>query len=580
MENQPSLSFCGAHWQYHPDQANIREIMARNHVSHTLASCLSLRGISAGEEIDHFLSPSLSDLHDPFLMLGMDKAVARFRKAIATKEAIRVVTDYDADGTMSSLILQSTLALCGHKNVSYHIPDRKAEGYGFSLVAAQKAVSDHIGLIVTADIGVRDETSIAYAAQHGIDVIVIDHHLPDGAGVPPSAYAVLCPPQAGCAYPNKSLAACGLSLKFAQAMLKDHRLRDPIIRSLMKLAAMGTVADVVSLRDPENRAIVTFGLDALNRDVHKPGLKALLDVSKTTPGAITSSTIGYNIGPRINAAGRLASATLIIELLHANNSVEASGLAARLNMMNGDRQAIQEIMVQTSIDKLKDDPSPFLVIALPEDPCWHSGIAGIVAGRLREHFNRPVAVATIDAGGMMTGSIRSTPGVHAVKALTALSPLLTKFGGHAAAAGFSCESKNLVAFHDGLCANALEQLQGKAEIPVTEIAVVFEPQEITRSDIEDLERLEPCGAQNNKPLICIKNARLKNAQIFKEKTFAANIAGADFKCIWFSPTVSFADFTRQPLDLVGEMTKEVYNATTVYKLIIRDACPASVDVFI
>ncbi|MBQ1924497.1 MAG: single-stranded-DNA-specific exonuclease RecJ [Proteobacteria bacterium] len=580
MENKPNLSFCGAQWHYQPDQDRIEEIMAKNHVSRTLASCLALRGLSAGEEIEHFLNPSLSDLHDPFLMLGMSKAVNRFIKAIKSKESIRVVTDYDADGTMSSLILQSTLAICGHTDVTYHIPDRKIEGYGFSMAAAQKAVADHIGLIVTADIGVRDEASISFATQHGIDVIVLDHHLPDGEGIPPSAYAVLCPPQAGCRYPNKSLAACGISLKFAQAMLREHPKKDMLIRSLMKLAAMGTVADVVSLRDPENRAIVTFGLQSLNNDAHKPGLKALLEVSRAVPGSINSATVGYSIGPRINAAGRLASATLIIELLHARNSVEASGLASRLNMMNSDRQAIQEIMVQTAIDKLKGDSAPFLVIALPEDPCWHSGIAGIVAGRVREHFNRPVAVATIDPSGMMTGSIRSTPGVHAVKALTSVAHLLTKFGGHAAAAGFSCDSKNLKAFMDGLCANAVEQLEGKTEIPLTEIAMIFEPKALSYSDFNDIERLEPCGAQNAKPLICIKNARIKNPKIFKEKTFAADIDGSFLRCLWFTPTIPFAQFTGQPLDLVGELLKESTGSVPSYKLIIRDACPASIDVFI
>ncbi|MBR4985171.1 MAG: single-stranded-DNA-specific exonuclease RecJ [Proteobacteria bacterium] len=580
MEKQPSLSFCGAKWRYQPDENRINEIMAQNHVSRALASCLALRGFTAGAEIEHFLTPSLSDLHDPFLMLGMSKAVERFQQAIDRKEKIRVVTDYDADGTMSSLILQSTLKICGTSEVSYHIPDRKVEGYGFSMAAAQKAVSDRIGLIVTADIGVRDEASIAYAAQHGIDVIVLDHHLPPGAGIPDSAYAVLCPPQNGCNYPNKSLAACGISLKFAQAMLKNAPRASVLIRSMMKLAAMGTVADVVSLRDPENRAIVTFGLQALNSDPHRQGLKALLDVSRALPGAITSATIGYNIGPRINAAGRLASANLIIELLNAPNSIIAAGLASQLNMMNDDRQAIQELMVQHATEMLKADDSPFLVIALPEDPCWHSGIAGIVAGRLRERFNRPVAVATISAEGMVTGSIRSTPGVHAVKALTSVSHLLTKFGGHAAAAGFSCESKNLKSFCAGLNANAQEQLHGEPEIPVTEIAVMCTPAKISTHDLDELERLEPCGAQNAKPMICIRNARMSNPRIFKEKVFSATIADTNIKCLWFTPAIPYSEFTSQPLNLVGEMLREKTGTSTVYKLIIRDACPASADVFI
>ena len=576
-----TLSDCGAYWHYAPDMSRIDGIMREHGLSFVLSSCLAALNLNPGRDIEEFLHSTLDHLHDPMLMLNMPKACERLKRAICEREPIRVVTDYDVDGTMSSLILQGVLKICGHTEFSYHIPDRKVEGYGFTTIAAQKAIDDGIKLIVTADIGVRDEAAISLAQQHGIDVIVLDHHIPIGQGVPPSAYAVLCPPQAGCSYPNKSLAACGISLKFAQALLSSHPKYDMILRSLMKLAALGTVADVVSLSDPENRAIVTFGLDSLNYDISKPGLKALLNVSNAQPGTIDSTAISYRIGPRINAAGRLASATLIIDLLHAPNSVIAANLAAKLDAMNLNRQNIQATMVQTAIEQAGDAEAPFIVIALPESPTWHSGVAGIVAGKLKEHFHKPVAIATID-GCMMTGSVRSTPAVHAVKALTSVGHLLTKYGGHAAAAGFSCPVENLEEFRSGLCENAIAQLDGEPEIPMTEITCCLEPEQIETSLFDELLRLEPCGSQNPKPMICIKNAHFSDVRTLKEKHLEARIdnAGIPIRCIWFFAPIARETFASSTHHLVGELQKEIRNGYINYQLCVRDACRSTENVFV
>ena len=569
-ESQP-LSLCGARWRHAPDVEGAREIARVNAVSPELATCLAGLGICPGDEVRAFLAPSLEQMHDPMRMLGMDRAIERLRRAVRDAEPIRVVTDYDVDGTMSSLILQSVLRLCNHTRVSYHIPDRKIEGYGFTTVAAQKAVDDGVGLIVTADIGVRDEAAIRIASEHGIDVIVLDHHLPVGCGVPPSAYAVLCPPQQGCAYPNKALAACGISLKFAQAMLRDHPKYHAILRSMAKLAALGTVADVVSLRESENRAIVSVGLDALNHDPHRPGLAALLNVSQLRPGCVDASAIGYRLGPRINAAGRLASATLVIDLMHAPNSVVAHAIAGELDAMNGDRQAIQEEMVRTAVARVGDCADPFLVVVEPESPMWHSGIAGIVAGRLREHFHRPVAVGTSD-GATITASVRSTPGVHAVRALTAVEAILTKFGGHAAAAGFSCPADKLGELRAGLCANALEQLGGEREIPVTDIALCLDPSRIRAELFADLARLEPCGSQNPRPLVCIRGARLECMRMLKEKHLSAEIPDTPvgLRMIWFSSPLTPEAAAGRRWDIVGELQTEVWNGQTRYQILARD----------
>ena len=576
-----TLSRCGAYWHYAPDEVQIEAMMRENGLSRELSACCALIGLSAGDEVASFLSPSAKDFHDPMLMLGMERAVERFRRAILDKEPILVVTDYDVDGTMSSLILQAVLKICGHSLVSFHIPDRQDEGYGFSMKAAEKAAADGIRLIVTADIGVRDEASIAHAKSCGIDVIVLDHHLPPGAGVPASAYAVLCPPQAGCSYPNKALAACGISFKFAQAMLKEHPKYEGLLRSLAKLACLGTVADIVSLRERENREIVTLGLDALNHDAHKPGVEALLNVSRMSRGTISSSDIGYSIGPRINAAGRLASATLIIDLIQANNRVQAQGLAAKLDAMNGDRQRIQEAMVARAVAEVGDSNAPFVVVALPVSADWHSGVSGIVAGRLKELLHRPVAVATIE-GDMMTGSVRSTPGIHAVKALTSVSQYLTKYGGHAAAAGFSGPAESLEAFCVGLWENAMQQLNGDVETQVTDVALCLQPAEVTFELFEDLSRLEPCGCQNNTPLICLKNVRFRDVRVLKEKHLSACVIDTpcDLKCLWFSAPMTAAEMAEGEFHVVGELKREVWNGRVQHKLLIRDICMSHEHVFV
>jgi single-stranded-DNA-specific exonuclease len=266
----------------------VAALRAHTGLSEPAAQVLALRW--DGDDLPgaaQWVAPSLDHLHPPGAMLNMDAAVDRLRSALRRKEKIRVVTDYDVDGTTSSLVLQAALKLVEPQlDVSYHIPSRFDEGYGFSVRAARQAADDGVGLVVTADIGVRDHAAVSEARSRGLGVLVCDHHLPAGAAVPPDAI-VLCPPQAGDSYPNRALAACGVSLKLAQALLRDHPKRDAVVRSLLKLAAVGTVADMVSLGTLENRAIVALGLRELARGPHHPGLQALLEVSDLAGARVT-----------------------------------------------------------------------------------------------------------------------------------------------------------------------------------------------------------------------------------------------------------------------------------------------------
>ena len=445
-------------------------------------------------------------------------------KGIFESREIRIVTDYDVDGTTSSLILQSMCRLLGAGDlIDYHIPSRFTEGYGFSLIAAKKAQDDQIGLIVTADIGVRDHESVSYASKAGIDVIICDHHLPSGESVPKDAVAVLCPPQDGCTYPNPSLAACGVSFKLAQAMMMRapkfrgrpemvHR----ILRSMLKIVSIGTVADVVSLATIENRSIVALGLRELqNGAQHSVGLRALLEVSGVNTAWITSSSIGFQIAPRINAAGRLRRATEVIELLDEKDPQKARVLAKHLNDLNLERRDIERRLVKNCFDHMPDPLPDFITIWGHESEGWHRGIVGIVASRIRDKTNRSTAVVTV-CGDEARGSVRTVPGVHAVQALTYAKDLLGSFGGHAAAAGFSVPMEHLQALQDRLdtyvrlyCSDisTYETLSLRAQCSTEDIDIAF---------ARAMYTIGPFGKENPKPLLWIRNVTPKNIRVLKE----------------------------------------------------------------
>jgi len=499
-----------------------------------LARCLVARGVDSPEKAQAFLSPSEADFHSPDNILNMASAVARLQTAIALGQQVRVVTDYDVDGTTSSLILQSTLKILGGEEVSYHIPDRMKEGYGFSVLAAEKAAADGVNLIVTADIGVKDHAAVERATALGVDVLICDHHLPAGAAVPEGAI-VLCPPQAGCPYPNKALAACGVSWKLACALLATHPKREAILLSMLKLAAIGTVADVVDLACAENRAIVTLGLNSLNSGRHTAGLSALLAVSGLEPGTIRSGDLGFRVGPRINAAGRLASATTVVELLQSRSSDQAQVLAKQLDEMNHQRRAIQDRILKEAIERVAEPEPPVVIVAGKESEGWHRGVTGIVAGRLRDHFGCPALVITVTESGCV-GSMRSTPEVHAVELLGKAEDLLDRFGGHPAAAGFSLQESALEAFRERLHGTLKAQFDGPPPRPILEADLKLNPRDLTLAVAKDLEVLEPHGKGNERPLVWLGPVQLSGLKTLKSKHLKAGVrVGSDWvDLLWWN----------------------------------------------
>ncbi|MCB9741756.1 MAG: single-stranded-DNA-specific exonuclease RecJ [Alphaproteobacteria bacterium] len=566
------LSFTGAAWlPALGDEALAERLSRRLGLHPALAACLSQRGAEDEDAALRLLHPDMHALHPPELMLGLPEGLERLRRALAEGEHVRVVTDYDVDGTTSSLILQAALGVLGGRQVSYHIPDRMDEGYGFSVRAADKAAEDGVGLIVTADIGVRDQAAVQRAAERGVDVIVCDHHLPAGQPVPEGAVAVLCPPQDGCPYPNKALAACGVSFKLAQALLAGHPAEDRLLRSLLKLAAIGTVADVVDLSTPENRAIVSLGLVALNEDRHSPGLDALLRVAGVTRGSIDASDLGYRVGPRINAAGRVASATAVVELLTTRDPSRARRRAEELDRLNGERRRIQDRMLRAAEEQVPSPLPAFIVVWGREEAGWHRGVAGIVASRIRDRFNRPCAVVAVTPTGA-TGSVRSIPQVHALEALSSAEDLLSRFGGHPAAAGFSLPAEALPALAQRLSEAASAQLDGQTPALERRFDVALSPQEVDRGLQEALQRLGPFGKGNPTPRLLLRGARLEGLRVLKDKHLKGRLAGSQgVDVIWWGGAEhrGALERARQP-ELLGKLDVNVWQGVARLQVVLED----------
>lgn len=573
----PDRSWTGRRWALRSagDAADAGALAAEQRVGVVAARVLAARGLR-GPEASRFLRPSAADLLDPGEMRGMRAALERLEAALSQGEHLRLVTDYDVDGTMSCLILHAALdrriaSAGGAARVSYHIPDRMTEGYGLSERAVRAAAADGVQLIVTADIGVRDHATVSLARALGLDVIVLDHHLPAGESVPVDAVAVVCPPQPGCPYPNKALAACGVSVKLAGALLAADPRRDALLPSLWKLAAIGTVADIVDLATPENRALVSLGLRELNRGPHGPGLTALLDVAGVRAGAITAESLGFAIGPRINAAGRLKDANAVVRLLRERDPAAARAQAEAINALNSARRSIQADMVERAERSVREAALPaFIVVGGPEDDGWHRGVNGIVAARVRDTFHRPCAVyATF--GDTATGSVRSVPGVHAVRALDGVADLLIRYGGHPVAAGFTLRAQDLGAFAERLAAFVAAHHDDDDLVPVEGYDAEAAPGECTLAVVADLASLEPTGKGNPAPRFVVRGP-LSGLRFAKERHVFGRVGSLPF--VWWDGAAAVREAGAREgsaVALLGRLEREDWNGNVVARLCVDDA---------
>lgn len=561
-----TLSLTGRRWQLSPaDPVQVDALARQLRLPGVVARCLLQR---AGTQAGAWLRPSREHLHDPYAMLGMERAVARIREAARKGERVRIVTDYDVDGTTSSLILQRTLSLAGVASVDYHIPHRFDEGYGFSVRAAEAAAADGVKLIVTADIGVRDHRAVEAATMAGVEVIICDHHLPAGEAVPEHALAVLCPPQVGCAYPNKALAACGVSLKLAQALLAEHPKREAILASILKIAAIGTVADVVDLSTLENRAIVSLGLDAMRAGPNAPGLAALLEVAGLDKGQIDASDLGYRLGPRINAAGRLSEANAVIALFDEKDPSAARARAKALDRLNAERQGMQEKLIAACLAQIPGRLPDFVVLWGQEDEGWHRGIVGIAAAKIRDRVHRPTAICAV-AGDEARGSVRSTGEVHAVEALSSASDLLVKFGGHPVAAGFTVPTRNLEALAERLAAFASQN--AGSFVPTLDLDARCTVSELDRGAVEALTRLGPHGKGNPPPMLALEPGTPARVSPMGDRHLRFDLG--PLQAIWWGGA-QHRDALHGPISVVATPGFHTWQGRTTMRLTVEDARPS------
>jgi single-stranded-DNA-specific exonuclease len=476
-------------------------------ISPVLAQVMVNRGFKDAASIKDFLYPSLANLHDPFLMPDMEKAVERLRSAIDRSETVFIHGDYDADGITSTALLVSSLRNLG-VNTCYHIPNRIVEGYGLSQRGIQKAKDCGAALIITADCGISSGQEVKNAVSLGIDVIVTDHHEPPEKL--PDATAVVDPHRADSKYPFRQLAGVGVAFKLVQAIYQklpenEHEFR---IEDLLDLVALGTVADSVSLVD-ENRIFATFGLKAINHDRCRAGIMAIKEAAGIE-GKIRPGSLPYSLIPRINAAGRLDDASEVVELFLTHESDAARAMASVLETQNRKRQKIEGEVFQSALSMINPDEVGNSIILSSCD--WHPGVIGIVASRLVDMFYRPVFLFSV-RDSIAKGSARSIPPLHLYEAISGCSDLLLGFGGHRQAAGLRLSIENMPSFRRRMESIVEKELNPGDMIPVLEIDATVTFSDIDDLLIKELSLLEPHGDSNRAPLFGAKDISVLHHRI-------------------------------------------------------------------
>ncbi|MEI9976969.1 MAG: single-stranded-DNA-specific exonuclease RecJ [Ignavibacteriota bacterium] len=544
------------------------------------AKVLVRRGLSDPAAARRFLHPSLDDLLDPYLMLGMRPAIERLKRAIVSGEKILIYGDYDVDGTTSVVLLTKAVQLAGG-SATYHVPHRLKEGYGMRPEVVEAAAAQGVTLMISVDTGIRAAQVVARANELGIDTIVTDHHLPDSA-LPP-AIAVLNPNQHDCRYPEKNLCGAAVAFKLAHALLAtmgwpDAKLRR-VAESFLKMVAIATVADVVPLTG-ENRVIVKHGLGGLGQ-VHNPGLRALLDVAGFTEGTAPSSRqVAFQIAPRLNAAGRMDTAKTVIDLFLSADPARARELAQQLHDQNAERREV-ELQIRELCEQIPVLESAAALVYYGED--WHRGVLGIVASRMVERFHRPVFVLGRNSeDGMAQGSGRSISAFHLLEALESMPELFAKFGGHMHAAGVTLDCARVEEFRERFNAYAASHLRPEDFLPCIDIDAVLELREIDEDTVDGIFALAPFGHGHPPPHFAALGVEVAGPPaIMKEKHLRVPVRQNGRTLVmkaWnFAERIAeFAPGAR--IDVAFQLEEDAYSASRGYPAwaaILRDVRPAT-----
>ena len=477
-----------------PEGTEIQKLAKQLHCNHVVANLLLQRGVDNTEKAHAFFNPSLSMLHDPFLMKDMDKAITRLEEAIRNEEKVMIYGDYDVDGTTAVALLYKYLKNKCEK-LYYYIPDRYTEGYGVSIRAIDYAAENQFSLMIVTDCGVKAVEKVRYAKEKKVDVIICDHHTP-GEELP-EAVAVLDPQRSDCSYPYHWLSGCGVSFKLAQAYSLKHNLPMSELYNLLDLVCVSIASDIVPITG-ENRILAYYGLQQLNQ---KPslGLKTILKFSGVGE-VLTINDIVFRIGPKINAAGRVESGNKSVELLIADNEEKATAVAKSINNFNDKRKKLDHDITEEALEYIRQSQQdPRHKATVLYNPNWHKGVIGIVASRLTEFYYRPTVILT-ESNGFATGSARSVEGFDLYYAISQCSEHLENYGGHKYAAGLTLKLENIEAFRTKFQQIVSETITDEMLTPQINIDAKIRLSDITPELYHMIQKFAPFGPNNNLPV--------------------------------------------------------------------------------
>ena len=568
------------------DSEAVAKLASVLRISPVLANLLVQRGIDTVEKADKFFKPSLADLHDPFLMKDMDKAVERVEQAVRNNEKIMVYGDYDVDGCTAVALVYKFLRQIGHKNLMFYIPDRYTEGYGISVKGIDLAARKGVGLIIALDCGIKATEKIVYAKSKGVDFIICDHHLP--AEEIPRAVAVLDPKRVDCSYPFDELSGCGVGFKLVQAYAMKNGMPFSSIAPLLDLLVVSIASDIVPLVG-ENRILAHYGLELLNRAPSK-GLLSIIKICGLNKHSITIDDIVFKIGPRINAAGRMrmdendenaapSGGYAAVNLLVENNESDAEDYGSIIDAFNQDRKSIDRHVTQEAHEIIESDPElKNCKSTVIYNPRWMKGIVGIVASRLIETYFRPTVVLT-QSNGFATGSARSVPGFDLYQAVESCADLLENFGGHMYAAGLTMRPENVGEFTRRFNAYVEENIDPQMLVPQVDVDAELLFSEITPAFRRELKRFEPFGPGNAAPIFATRSvsnrgdAKLVGAECehLRMDLTQRQKPNTTLQCIAFQQPEHF-EWIRsgRPVDVCYQIVENHYRGTVSTQLRIKD----------
>ena len=552
----------------------VAQLSAELGIDGVLAELLVQRGVKTFEDARSFFRPRLEDLHDPFLMKDMDKAVERLHKAIVSDEKILVYGDYDVDGTTAVAQVYSFVKKFTPK-VSFYIPDRYDEGYGLSYKALDWAGDNGIDLVITLDCGIKAIDKVEYARTKGIEVIICDHHLPEEEL--PAAVAILDPKRNDCHYPYDDLCGCGVGFKLVQGYVQKYNLDPSVLEPLLDLQVVSIASDLVSMTG-ENRILAHYGLKRLNENPRQ-GLLAMINLSKLEPGHVTIDDIVFKIGPRINAAGRMESGRLAVELLTATDEKTAVRIGDEINENNNERKSIDREITQQALEMVANGTALETEnVTIVYNPTWNKGVVGIVASRLVEAYYKPTVVLT-KSNGFITGSARSVSGFDLYSSIESCADLLENFGGHVYAAGLTMKEEHL----EELCRRMNKFVSGnitREELtPVVEIDAKLNFSQITPKFVRILKQFQPFGPGNNNPVFLTEdvydagNGRKVGAggvhlklDLMQESQPYRQIAAIGFNMSEFYEHIKAGN----PIDICYSIVENFYRGSSTIQLRLKD----------